>query len=154
MRTPVQEKSALCLERNGARICALLTQVCFLKVISVGLKEIHIRELRVHERMDRRSISKWVLAVHCIGNQRPKICRKGKAPLLAGPLRSTTPANGRPFRRVSQPQTRQEIRLSKCSCARTIIDSVLTPKASHRHAFDILLECPRGHPTGRSGRDE
>src|SRR5258708_4689377 len=105
--------------------------------------------------MGGRSISKWFLAVHCTGNQRPRICRKGNGAATRGafinrpPWRTATPS-GLVRRRGSG----QEIRLSKCSCAVGIIEAVLARKAQARHVFDILLECPRGDPTGRSGRDE
>src|SRR5258705_13754239 len=107
-------------------------------------------------------MSAWIVDLFPIGFSRyttlrisgPESAGRARCRCSRGLYGSTTPANGRPFRRVSQPQTRQEIRLSKCSCPKGIIDAVLTPKASHRHAFDILLECPRGDPTGRSGGDE
>jgi hypothetical protein len=98
----------------------------FLKVISVGLKEIHIRELRVHERMDRRSISNWFLAVHYIENQRPRVCRKGKVPLLAGPLRIDHPGERPPL----------PAGFAAANSARDSVKQVFMREGDHRRGFD------------------
>lgn len=99
MRTQVQEKSAHCLERNGARVCALLTQVCFLVILRESERKSLLVSRAAYKRMGGRSISKWFLAVHCAGNQRPRICRKGQWRRASlGFHKSTAPANGRPFR--------------------------------------------------------
>ena len=132
MRTQVQEKSACCLERNGAPPLRVIDASLFLKVIFVSLKEIRIHKPRCvgargwasyFQRVSRGTLERESAAENLPEGQGAVARGAADRP----PQRTAAPSDG-----VYSRKTRPEIRLSIRSCGIGIIDPVLTQEAARR----------------------
>jgi len=125
MRTRVQEKSAPCLERNGARVCALLTQVCFLVIFRESERN-PTRQPRcaqahgwpIYFQVVSRGTLRRESAAENLPEGQWRRCSRGFH-------KSTALANGRPFRPRPPPRPR----------ARDSVKQVFMRSWDHRRSF-------------------
>src|SRR6266699_2075870 len=132
MRTQVQEKSAHCLERNGAPPLRVIDASLFLKVISVSPKEIHIHKPRCVRAPGWSSyfqvVSRGTLERESAAENLPE----GQGAAARRARDSTAPANGRPFRPRLQPP----------NSARNSVKHPFMRSWHHRPGFDAESGTP------------